>query len=541
MALFNRSSSSSSLKSEKSAANTKKNVRFSNQPLNSSLKTEESTVSSGSSTKSEAEKKSSASAGMPQSKPSKSRVPLYNKKHDFDILKQSWDYQLQLHDGVSRRLGDKLATYTYEELLDLEKTIDPSLDYFRLRSNLEAFRRESVVPIGLHTCTALPVGSVVLEQDNSARYTTESEPRLIPSHSLDDNMHANLAPDLIDASNKTLSSLEKGWEPSSDKHVNPLRLGSSSPEAGSENEERIIYQNHMARPSTGKDAAPPPRFINPAKVTKLTNEERCIGSYLNQHQLYMLRRKETQLIRKLETKTISQLQMLQHKASTCHASNKIKNLIQNTLFEKHLAEMKEWESQLDVWSKNSRDEPRTRTDNQEIQGLRKTDQDIFVSLTTSNMVIDPTYFIPLNDRGLLMRDMKPFGDSSDEEIIDVEESDEQALANQAKQVTDTNITTATANLYNSKGQKVSQRIPGPGSVATSSKTLATKGTASKVTKPIYNKQLGKLNQKLRGKTLEELLKMHDETTQELFRDIIKDAYHEKRMAMLKEWEEQIGD
>lgn len=85
----------------------------------------------------------------------------------------------------------------------------------------------------------------------------------------------------------------------------------------------------------------------------------------------MLRRKKTQLINKLETKTIPQLQMLQHKASTSHASNKIKNIIQNALFKKHMAEMKEWESQLDIWSQSSRDEARTRADNQEIQGLRE--------------------------------------------------------------------------------------------------------------------------------------------------------------------------
>lgn len=78
-------------------------------------------------------------------------------------------------------------------------------------------------------------------------------------------------------------------------------------------------------------AAPPPRFINPAKIMKLIKEERCLESYLNQQQLYKLRQKETQVVRKLESKSILELQTLQHKAWTIHASNKMRNLIQDAL------------------------------------------------------------------------------------------------------------------------------------------------------------------------------------------------------------------
>jgi len=141
-------------------------------------------------------------------------------------------------------------------------------------------------------------------------------------------------------------------ESGSDPFIEPLALGFSSIEANPELEEQTKSQNHMARPSTARDIAPVPRFTNPAKITKLNDENRYIASYLNQHQLYMLRQRETRFIKKLEAKSIQELQILQHKARTCHASNKIKNLIQNALFEKHMAKMKEWESQLDHSSKD---------------------------------------------------------------------------------------------------------------------------------------------------------------------------------------------
>ncbi|KAG9599447.1 hypothetical protein KCU77_g3750, partial [Aureobasidium melanogenum] len=173
-----------------------------------------------------------------------------------------------------------------------------------------------------------------------------------PSRSLADIMHKTLFKGALAASNKALASTERDGNPS-DPRIKPLKLDLSSTEAS-------------VRSSIGIGVAPPPRFINPAKIAKYKDEKRGTASYLNQQQLYMLRQQETRVVRKLETKLIPQLQMLQHKALTSHASNKIKNLIQKTLFEKHMAEMKDWESQVDVWSKECRDEARTRTNDQEI-------------------------------------------------------------------------------------------------------------------------------------------------------------------------------
>jgi hypothetical protein len=85
----------------------------------------------------------------------------------------------------------------------------------------------------------------------------------------------------------------------------------------------------------------------------------------------MLHQQETRVVRKLESKSIPQLQLLQHKALTSRASNKIKNLIQNALFEKHMAEMKEWEGQVDAWSKDCRDEERTGKEQQKTQKFQE--------------------------------------------------------------------------------------------------------------------------------------------------------------------------
>ncbi|KAG9662433.1 hypothetical protein KCU95_g8781, partial [Aureobasidium melanogenum] len=206
--------------------------------------------------------------------------------------------------------------------------------------------------------------SSIVEQDNSATDVLEVEQRNAMSHSSKESMHADFVPDLFAASVKTLASLEK-QRALSDPFIEPITLCSSSIEPSPQLEEQINSQNHMARPSPGKDDASSPRFINPAKVIKSNNGKRYIGSYLNQHQLYMLHQQETRVVRKLETKSIPQLQMLQHKALTIHASNKIKNLIQDALFKKHMAEMKEWESQLDAWSKDYQNE-RARADNHEV-------------------------------------------------------------------------------------------------------------------------------------------------------------------------------
>lgn len=134
--------------------------------------------------------------------------------------------------------------------------------------------------------------------------------------------------------------------------MEPLRLDSGSTKVRSQTGKPITSHRPSVRSLIGIGAAPPPRFNNPAKIKKSKDEERGTASYLNQQQLYILRQQETRVVRKLETKSIPQLQMLQHKARTIHASNKIKNLIQNALFEKHMAEMKEWEGKVDVWSQD---------------------------------------------------------------------------------------------------------------------------------------------------------------------------------------------
>ncbi|KAH0350402.1 hypothetical protein KCU83_g5045, partial [Aureobasidium melanogenum] len=183
-----------------------------------------------------------------------------------------------------------------------------------------------------------------VEQEN----VFEGHRWVAPSRSLQDIMHKKLFTRALAASNKALASTERDGNPSSDPRMKPLKLDFSSTEARSQTSERITSQRRSVRSSIGIGVAPPPRFINPAKIAKSKDEKRGTASYLNQQQLYMLRQQETRVVGKLETKSIPQLQMLQHKALTSHASNRIKNLIQKTLFEKHMAEMKDWESQVDV-------------------------------------------------------------------------------------------------------------------------------------------------------------------------------------------------
>ncbi|KAH0363478.1 hypothetical protein KCU65_g7424, partial [Aureobasidium melanogenum] len=269
MALFNRPSSSSSLKSEKSAANTKKNVRFSDQPPEVSLEKKEPLTGSAQCNNPEAEKKSSVSVENPKSEPFKPMDVLRNHQSSFESLWNTCTEDMQRCDELDAYLHEQLVGLTYEELLDFQKKVE--------------------------------------------RY---------------------------------------GYLQLNDPRMEPLRLGSSSTETRSQTGLPITSQRRSVRSSIGIGAAPPPRFVNPAKITKSKDEERGTASYLNQQQLYMLRQQETRVIRKLETKSIPQLQMLQHKALTTHASNKIKNLIQRILFEKHMAEMKEWEGQVDVWSKD---------------------------------------------------------------------------------------------------------------------------------------------------------------------------------------------
>ncbi|KAG9563666.1 hypothetical protein KCU71_g5031, partial [Aureobasidium melanogenum] len=154
-------------------------------------------------------------------------------------------------------------------------------------------------------------------------------------------------------------------------------------------------------------------------------------------------------------------------------------------------------------------------------------------------------------------------DDSDEWIIDVEESDEQTLASQTKQVTSNTITTAAAtpNTDNTQEHGFIQGQSGPGRVEKRSQAPAVKSNASKVTKtsvqrkPVvtlqsrltllqkrtYDQKLGRINQKLRKKTVEELTNLYNATENASFRDAIMTAFHQKRMDELKDWEEQIGE
>ncbi|KAG9563667.1 hypothetical protein KCU71_g5032, partial [Aureobasidium melanogenum] len=279
MALFNRPPSSSSLKSEKSAANTKKNVRFSDQSPDESLESHEPSV---------------------KSEPCGSHV--------------------------TPETPDSRDMESASSIAELES---PVTDVF------------------------------------------DEDQRFFPSPSLLDDIDEESLADSFAASDKTLASQERKRDQRIGRRKEPLTLCSGSTEERSPTSERIISRRRTVRSSIGISAIPPPRFVNPMKITKPKNEERCIASYLNQHQLYILRQKETRIVSKLEIKSIPELQILQHKAWTCHASNKIKNLIQTALFEKHMAEMEEWESLLDGSSHNYQNKEKTRNEKQDTKELRE--------------------------------------------------------------------------------------------------------------------------------------------------------------------------
>ncbi|KAG9527123.1 hypothetical protein KCV07_g146, partial [Aureobasidium melanogenum] len=229
----------------------------------------------------------------------------------------------------------KSALYTaLKSIQDAKARLDLR-DPFETTSISPAGGGSHVIPETPPSSDTEAVSSIV-EQEN----VLEGDRWVTPSRSLADAMHEKLLSGALAASNKALASIERDRNPS-DSRMEPLELDSSSTEARSQTSERITSQRRSARSSTGIGVAPPPRFINPAKITKSKDEERGTASYLNQQQLYMLRQQETRVVRKLESKSIPQLQMLQHKALTSRASNKIKNLIQNALFEKHMGEMKE--------------------------------------------------------------------------------------------------------------------------------------------------------------------------------------------------------
>jgi hypothetical protein len=66
---------------------------------------------------------------MPELKPSKC---LYDKKSAYYVIREVCDHETHQMIELERRLQDKLADYTYEELLDLERKVDPSLGYLQL-------------------------------------------------------------------------------------------------------------------------------------------------------------------------------------------------------------------------------------------------------------------------------------------------------------------------------------------------------------------------------------------------------------------------
>ncbi|KAH0385876.1 hypothetical protein KCU92_g3106, partial [Aureobasidium melanogenum] len=319
MKLFDRTSSSGSLKSDKSAANTKNNVGFSDQPPNESLENKEPAANSEPCNDPEAEKKSSASVEMPELKPSKC---LYDKKSAYYVIREVCDHETHQMIELERRLQDKLADYTFSTNflrfgnLHSSNTLSyplPGLSLLRcykriMHENLrpansalyttfksiqdakarldlrDPFETTSISSAGggSHVIPETPPSSdtaavsSIVEQEN----VLEGDRWVAPSRSLADAMHKKLLSGALAASNKALASIERDCNPSYSR-MEPLKLDSSSTEARSQTSERITSQRRNARSSTGIGVAPPPRFNNPAKITKSKDEERGTASYLN--------------------------------------------------------------------------------------------------------------------------------------------------------------------------------------------------------------------------------------------------------------------
>ncbi|KAH0024940.1 hypothetical protein KCU78_g4888, partial [Aureobasidium melanogenum] len=56
----------------------------------------------------------------------------------------------------------------------------------------------------------------------------------------------------------------------------------------------------------------------------------------------------------------------------------------------------------------------------------------------------------------------------------------------------------------------------------------------------YTDKLDRIKKKLEKKTVEELTDLYNGSEDSSFREIIRDVFHEKRMATLEDWEKQIG-
>ncbi|KAG9755448.1 hypothetical protein KCU73_g5411, partial [Aureobasidium melanogenum] len=57
----------------------------------------------------------------------------------------------------------------------------------------------------------------------------------------------------------------------------------------------------------------------------------------------------------------------------------------------------------------------------------------------------------------------------------------------------------------------------------------------------YTDKLDRIKKKLEKKTVEELTDLYNGSEDSSFREIIRNVFHEKRMATLEDWEKQIGD
>lgn len=70
-------------------------------------------------------------------------------------------------------------------------------------------------------------------------------------------------------------------------------------------------------------------------------------------------------------------------------------------------------------------------------------------------------------------------------------------------------------------------------------TLVTRLTASQ--RKAYTDKLDKIKKKLEKKTVKELTNLYNGSEDSSFHVLIRNVFHEKRMAMLEDWEKQIGD
>ncbi|KAG9690336.1 hypothetical protein KCU95_g9687, partial [Aureobasidium melanogenum] len=417
-----------------------------------------------------------------------------------------------MHEGF--RSPGSTSYATLEAIQELEAWFD-SQDQTKTTSMASAGSGSYVIPETPPSSDTETV-PLIVEQDNSKTDVLEVGPWTAASHSPQNTMHASFR------------------APSSDPRMEPLRLDSSSTEVRSQTGKPITSHRPSVRCSIGKGAAPPPRFNNPEKIAKSKVKERGTASYLNQQQLYMPCQQENRVVRKLETKSIPQLQLLQHKAQTIHASNKIKNLIQNALFEKHMAEMKEGEGKVDVWSQDGRDKEDNK--NRWPGHIRNSISNLTSSLSSFDLssLLSPLAFAKK------MEYFKPFGDVV---IHTVEESDDDTLTSETNQVN---------TAVHVKVKRESPQLPDIGRGTSRPRRSLSQMRKERTNHPLvtrltagqnvaYTDKLDRIKKKLEKKTVEELTDLYNGSEDSSFREIIMEVFHEKRMATLEDWEKQIGD